>query len=187
MARHSFKIASSLALVTAAAGLVLASNTALAVEPVSLEAASPSSSQAEARPLPLHELRTADDRGRFYTINAEEAERAVRHNGFTPTNEAAGIHLYASRLDEMTALHRLRLVDRHLSYLVTTAGSSERQDPRFKDEGVIGYVYVSEQPGTMALHRYNRNGEWRLARAARVDLLIAGFRDDGVIGWVPRG
>lgn len=184
MARRPGTVVAAVLLTATTGGLVSMTAAAAHAAPIPAVAEAASAARSTA---PLHELRTADNAGVFYTINPAEAQRAQQHNGFRPTGEAEGISLYQAPSEGMIALHRLRLRSGHQSYLVARADSAERHDSRFVDEGVMGYAYDSEQPTTMALHRYSRDGEWRLARADRSDLLEADFTDDGVVGWVPQG
>jgi hypothetical protein len=48
---------------------------------------------------------------------------------------------------------------------------------------VVGRVLCEEAPGTVSLHRFSKENEWRVARAGRADLLAAGFKDDGQLGY----
>jgi len=208
MTRHRFKIGISLVLAAAATGLALPSSVGFAAEPASRTPAVTSacpwygffceelaSDQAAARSMPLHEFRTAENDGTFYTIDPNEAERVARPASaggydFRPTHEATGISLYPEQHEGMIALHRLRLIEEPGTYMVARADSSEMRDGRFMDDGhgdAMAFAYIEEQPGTMTLHRYSRDNDWRLARANSADLLDAGYDDDGVVGWVPAG
>jgi hypothetical protein len=39
----------------------------------------------------------------------------------------------------------------------------------------------------MPLVPYSKNSDWRVAREGRLDLTPAGFKADGVVGYVPKG
>jgi hypothetical protein len=154
-----------------------------------------SSHSAEEHARPLLELVTSDLR-RFYTLNQDEAEEAVREHGFKRTDESDGITMFNSELEGTAPVHRLRLRDGHHAYLLASNPDeiSRLRDPddsnrQFDDEGTVGYVYRRSQVGeTMALVRYsNDKGDWRVARANRADLLAAGFKADGPLGHVQTG
>lgn len=143
---------------------------------------------------PLIELRTADNSGTFYTISDGEAGIAVSRHGFRRTDEASGLRLHPEPGAGTVALHRLRQRVGHQTYLVSADPAeigrlSAPNDPnrRFDDEGILAHAYGNQRPGTMALHRFSRNGDWRLARAGRADLIAAGYHDDGPVGWIPEG
>lgn len=168
---------------------------AATAERPSLSMAATASDDDEEHLRPLLELITADRRGRFYTLNAEGAEKAEREHGFIPTNESEGISMFNREVPGTIAVHRLRLCEGHQAYLlVSNPGEIERltdpDNPKwcFEDEGVLGYVYKKPKEGeTMKLVRYTKNGDWRVARENRKDLIEAGFHVDGPLGHVPQG
>jgi hypothetical protein len=168
-----------------------ASPSAAAAESSVAPAAAAEATQENLRP--LIEMITADRRGRFFTLNGDEAARAERVNRFTRTDESAGISMFDRKLDGTVAVHRLRLRNGHQAYLLATNRDEIKRlsDPanpkrQFDDEGVLGYVYQRAQDdGTFTLFRYTENGDWRVARENRADLIAAGFRVDGPLGHVP--
>jgi hypothetical protein len=59
---------------------------------------------------------------------------------------------------------------------------------QFDDEGVVGYLYEQERPGTAKLVRYSKDGDSRVGRESgaplgRVDLTLQGFTEDGPMGY----
>jgi hypothetical protein len=151
---------------------------------------------AEEHERPLLELITSDLRGRLYTLNPAEAEKAVAEHGFKRTDESDGITMFNRKLEGTVPVHRLRLREGHHAYLlasnrneISRLSDPDDADRQFDDEGVVGYVYQRPRPGdTMTLVRYSNNkGDWRVARANRADLLAAGFKVDGPLGHVPVG
>jgi hypothetical protein len=140
----------------------------------------------------LQELRSRNG-FRLYTLSALEAEQAKTIHGFVPTDEAKGIGMYETRVEGSIPVHRLRLAGTNPAYILVS-NESELQKLRydtndawdFTYEGVVGYVKRDKAPDMIALHRYSKENEWRVARASRADLLNAGFRDDGLLGWAPR-
>jgi hypothetical protein len=54
---------------------------------------------AEEHARPLLELVTSDLRGRFYTLNQDEAEEAAREHGFKRTDESEGITMFNRELE----------------------------------------------------------------------------------------
>ena len=173
-----------------------------AAEPARREAAAaervrPAAAAADAaadHARPLLELVTVDKRGRFFTLDTDEARSAERDHGFTPTEESAGITMFETQVPGSVPVHRLRLRTGHQAYLLSSdpreiARLSNSQDAnrQFDDEGVTGFVHDTRGDGLMELVRYARNGDWRVARADRADLLAAGFTVDGPLGYVPRG
>jgi hypothetical protein len=187
MSRTRTTLVAGLLAVSAAAGLAMALPATASASPII--AVADNAQQASA---PLREFRTSDNRGTFYTLNADEAQRAQSDFGFRPTDEARGITLYTSGGAGRAEAHRLRLKNGPVSYLVSTGPAEIRTlstgpNAAFVDEGVLGYVGAGAGAGQMVLHRYSKNSEWRVARAARTDLLAAGFHDDGPLGAVPQG
>jgi hypothetical protein len=164
---------------------------AAAAEPTASPTTAASATQENARP--LIEMITADKRGRFYTLNSAEAATAERVNGFTRTDESRGISMFDRNIKGTVAVHRLRLRSGHQAYLLATSRDEIKKlsDPsdskrQFDDEGVLGYVYQKAQgDGTFKLVRYTKNGDWRASVENRADLIDAGFRVDGPLGYVP--
>jgi hypothetical protein len=186
MAGHRFKIVGSLMLVAAAAGAVVTSNVAMAAEPATATAVS--AQQAQENQKPLLELATADSRGSFYTLDPAEADRAQREHGFTPKYDSTGITMFDKELDGTIPVYRLRQKGGFESYLLSVSKDEiSKLGDRFENEGVVGYVYAAERDGTMELHRYSKNSDWRVAREGRLDLTLAGYGDDGTMGYVPQG
>lgn len=146
---------------------------------------------AEGNVCELQELRSRSGY-RLYTLSAVEAEQAKTIHGFIPTDEAKGIGMYETRVEGSIPVHRLRLAGDKPAYILVSSESElqklryDTSDPwDFKYEGVVGWVKRNKAPGTIALHRYSKQNEWRVARASRADLLNAGFKDDGLLGWAP--
>jgi hypothetical protein len=178
----------------AVVSLVVTAGPVLAAEPnpaPSVVAASPSAAPSAEHVRDLHELRTS--RGyHFYTLSDSEAERAERVHRFTPTAEAEGLGLYLKKVEGSVPVHRLRLLGERPSYIVVTNGDeleklrNDTDDPwEFHYEGVIGYLMPKQTPGTVAVNRFGKDHDWRLARASRADLPAAGYHDDGLLGFAP--
>lgn len=185
MAGHRFKIVGSLVLAAAAAGAVLTSNVALAAES---STAAVSAQQAQEHQKPLLEMATADSRGSFYTLDPAEADRAQREHGFTPKADSRGITMFDKELDGTIPVYRLRQKDGFQSYLLSiNKDEIERLKNSFENEGVVGFIFADQREDTMPLVRYSKNSDWRVSREGRLDLVIAGYGVDGVMGYVPRG
>jgi hypothetical protein len=92
------------------------------------------------------------------------------------------------KFDGSHPVHRLR--NKADGARLVTASERERADlvasGRFTYDGVIGYAYGSQQPGTAKLLRYSKAGEWRLALEPPhgQDLTRAGYKFDGSVGYV---
>jgi hypothetical protein len=186
MAGHRLKIVGSLVLVAAAAGAVLTSNVAMAAEPST--AAAVSVQQAQEHQRPLLEMATADQRGSFYTLNPDEAARAQREHGFTPKNDSTGITMFDKEVEGSIPVYRLRQKEGFQTYLLSVSKAEvDGLKDRFENEGVVGYVWTGPQDGSMKLVRYSKNSDWRVAREGRIDLTLAGYGVDGVMGYVPKG
>jgi hypothetical protein len=134
------------------------------------------------------EFRTADGKGHFYTASAGEADRAEKVNKFQRKADKVGSLPDAG--PNTMPIKRLRFVP-HQAYLVTgDQGEIQRLvgSKRFVEEGVLGHVFRSQQPGTVQLKRFSKNNDWRLAPAPRTaEFQRAGYRDDGPLGWVYPG
>ncbi len=186
MARHQLTIMKMFALAAVSATALATANTAVAsAEPVTTPCRSQQQSvQEQLTECPLLEFATPDGRGSFYTIYRDEADSAGEM-GFTekPDAAAAGIRLSPSQQPGMVPLYRLRFRGDHMAYLVTSSAAERASlsGRQFQYEGVMAYVYSPDQPqpaGTMKLCRYSKDGDWRLARESRGDLLLAGYRDE---------
>jgi hypothetical protein len=186
MAGHRLKIVGSLVLVAAAAGAALTPNIAMAAEPST--AAAVSVQQAQEHQKPLLEFATADSRGSFYTLNPNEAARAAREHGFTPKADSRGITMFEKEVDGSVPVYRLRQKDGFQTYLLSVSREEiDRLDDRFENEGVVGYIWAGPRDDAMKLVRYSKDSDWRVAREGRLDLALAGYAADGVMGYVPRG
>jgi hypothetical protein len=181
-------IAAAVVSLVATAGPVLAAETTPAAGGVlALSAAAPAAEHVR----PLHELRSPKN-FMFYTLSDDEAEQAEERYGFTPSTEAKGLGLYDERVDGTTPVYRLRTVKDPKSFILVTNQKELKKlledttDPwEFTLDGVIGHIATKPAPGTVAVHRYAKKNDWRLARAARTDLLVAGYNDDGLLGYAP--
>jgi len=181
---HRVKTVGGLVAVAVAAGTVFTGAIASA-EPVAAPALSAQASEHKAQ---LLEFATNDNRGSFYTLDQDEAERAQRDHGFKPKSDSAGITMFDEQVDGSIPVYRLRQKDAFQSYLLSVNQDEiDGLGDRFVNEGVIGYVLAEQQAGTQPLERYSNNSDWRVARKGRVDLLVAGFKDDGPLGYVPLG
>jgi hypothetical protein len=183
-------IAAAVVSLVATAGPVLAAEPAPASRSasVAVQTAAPSAEHVRQ----LHELRSAKSGYRFYTLSDIEAKQAELVHGFIPTDEAKGIGMFNKAVDGSQPVHRLRLAGELPRYILVSNEDElkklryDTSDPwEFKYEGVVGQVLRKEAPGTVPLHRYSKTNEWRVARAERADLLAAGFKDDGLIGYAP--
>jgi hypothetical protein len=179
-----------------ATGVVTGSGVAFAA-PSTPQSPAAAAEQRSEHAAELLELRTPDNAATFYTLSKDEAEKAQSAHGFkSPTGETAGITMFTRPVPGTIAVHRLKRenVDHH-SYILSSyedeieALTSERQRGlKFKDQGIVGYVYAEQREGTMPLYRYAKSPEWRVARNNRVDLLAAGFeKSKNPIGFVPKG
>jgi hypothetical protein len=195
MRNRSLRIAAPIVVGITAAALVATGGTGVAAEPradTAVQAATVSAENAQYL-RPLLELRTGGGT-RFYTLSAAEAARAVTAHKFTPTTETAGLFLYNQKVPGTVAVHRLRLAGPKPAYvLVTNEGeltdlrdnTDDAWDLRY--EGVVGWIHSNPTPGTVDLHRFSKDGDWRVARADRKDLPAHGYHDDGRLGFAPVG
>jgi hypothetical protein len=183
-------IAAAVVSLVATAGPVLAAETGppAGTASVAIPSAGPFAEHARQ----LHELRSPKRGLRLYTLSDIEAKQAEVLHGFISTDESKGIGMYNKAVDESLPVHRLRMVGELPRYILVSDEDEleklryDTTDPwEFTYEGVVGWVLREETPGTIPLHRYSRKNEWRAARAARADLLEAGFTDDGLLGFAP--
>ncbi|MEJ3657937.1 hypothetical protein WEH80_33725 [Actinomycetes bacterium KLBMP 9759] len=194
--RAAMKIAgASVVAAVVTAGMVVPAGMALAAPAAQPEVAAAADAVWE-HTAELQELRTSDNRGTFYTLNEEEADKAESVHGFRRTGEAAGIRMFTKEVPGSIPVHRLKRVNVPYHTYIVSSNEQEIEDLtsekqpglKFKDEGVLGYVLVEQKAGTMPLYRYAKETVWRVARDNRVDLLLAGYKKSkGVIGFVPRG
>jgi hypothetical protein len=192
MARRPFllavPIAAAVVSLVATAGPALAAETTPAARgDLALSAAPPAAEHVR----PLHEMRTPQN-SMFYTMSDNEAKQAEEIHGFTPSGEAKGLGLFNKRVEGTTAVYRLRTVKEPRSFILVTNEKELKkllEDTtdawEFTLDGVIGHIATKPSPGTVAVHRFSKKNDWRLARATRVDLLVAGYDDDGLLGYAP--
>jgi hypothetical protein len=170
--------------IAASAALVLTGSLVTAAEAATLHpAARPAPAAPAAQLAPLREFRTAGDVGWFYTLNPTEADDAVQRFKFTSSATIGS--LYAGPVPGGVAVHRLRAKAGGPSYLLSVS-PAEIDDPRFQDEGVLGYVDGGPQPGEVRLLRFSNNGKWRVLAdgPANVGNMTAeGYSFDGPLGW----
>lgn len=189
MAGHRLKVVGSLVVVAAAAGAVLTSNVAMAAEPATAAPASATASakQAAEHQKPLLEMATNDNRGSFYTLDPAEADRAQREHGFSPKYDSTGITMFDEEVDGSIPVYRLRQKDGFQTYLLSVSKDEIKSlGDRFENEGVV-YVWSGPRDDAMAIVRYSKDSDWRVARDGRLDLGLAGYKKDGVMGYVPEG
>jgi hypothetical protein len=177
----------------AVAAFVLTANTALAVEgaPATASVVSAVAADPEELERDLLELRTPQNK-MFYTLSSQEAERAVTEHGFRRSSEARGLGLYEKAVPGSVEVHRLRDARRPGSYILVT-NKKELKELRentndawdFRYEGVVGHILTQPAAGTVALNRFSKDGDWRAARSTRADLVAAGYRNDGLLGYAP--
>jgi hypothetical protein len=154
-----------------------------------LEAGAAAVVAAEGRvtdPVPLLELRTADG-GWFWTLSQAEAASAVTQYGMTLLSTRLG-YLRRQSFSGSQPVYRLRVTTRS-AYLLT-ASASERDSlvasGNFVYEGVAGYAWASQAPGTAVLWRMNNGSEWRVVPdAQRAAFAGLGYSTDGPLGYVP--
>lgn len=152
-------------------------------------------------PIPLLELSTAGDQGRFWTLSQAESQAAVGRYGMRLNAGARVGYLRRQSFPGSQPIFRLRK-EGQSAYLLT-ASTSERDQlttgptPQFRDEGVVGHAFATEQPGTEVLYRVRKEGQansWRPALASQLDAMRAlGWdRIDGPLGhayprWIRAG
>jgi hypothetical protein len=170
--------------VAASAAIVMTGSMVTAAEAATLHsAARPAPAAPPAQLAPLREFRTAGDAGWFYTLNATEADDAVRRFKFTSSATIGS--LYTAPVPGAVAVHRLRAKTGGPSYLLSVS-PAEIGDPRFQDEGVLGYVDGGQRPGEVRLLRFSNHGKWRVLAdgPANVNNMRAeGYTVDGPLGW----
>jgi hypothetical protein len=138
------------------------------------------------KPVPLLELGTPGG-AHFYTLNWQEAEAAVKNNGFTMEPNRTG-YLRPQPFAGSQPLYRLHPNGRP-AYLVTPSASEKNSllaTGNWTLDGIIGYAASSQQPGTVALLRYSSGTDWRLELAppSGPDLTQQGYHLDGTVGYV---
>ncbi|MGH8794146.1 MAG: glycoside hydrolase family 99-like domain-containing protein [Stackebrandtia sp.] len=150
-----------------------------------VEAADAAQRYAE-EPMPLLELTAAGGKGRLYTLDQEEARKAVADNGM---KLEAGRVAYMPReeFDGSKPMYRLKPSQDSKGWLFT--GSADERDQLLADgwvdEGVGGHLYAEAGDGMVALKRFSNGEDWRLAPETRADeFLDAGYKDDGTLGYV---
>lgn len=95
--------------------------------------------------------------------------------------------MFTEEAEGTIPVYRLRKQDGHQTYLLSVNKDEiSRMSGRFENEGVVGYVYADQEDDAMPLVRYSKNSDWRVGREGRVDLVVAGYGVDGVMGYVPR-
>ncbi|WP_433709437.1 hypothetical protein ACQP2U_23370 [Nocardia sp. CA-084685] len=167
-------VAAALAMIASSAGLLTATPAVVRADP-----ATPIADDLA----PLQEFRTSGDAGWFYTLKAAEAENAVNQNKFTKSADIG--YLHTTEGTGRTAVHRLRVKDNGPSYMLSVS-ANEIGDPRFVDEGIIGYVDGSKQTGETNLLRFSNHGKWRVLADGPdnvKNMQAAGYDVDGPIGW----
>ncbi|MEJ3657989.1 hypothetical protein WEH80_33995 [Actinomycetes bacterium KLBMP 9759] len=181
----------------AVTAVALAVTAAPALASPTAPAGSPVAAVADAAPhadkvRKLHELRSPKHGFRLYTLSDIEATQAQVVHGFIATTETKGIGMYSKEVEGSIAVHRLRMVGDLPRYILVSDEAelerlkNDRDDPwEFRYEGIVGWVLEQGAPGTTALHRYSKDGEWRVARPGRTDLLRAGYEDEGPLGYAP--
>jgi hypothetical protein len=189
MTTHRYRVVGPIALVVAAACAVVTPNVALAAQPSPAGAVS-AAPAAQEEPIPLKEAATADSSGSFYTLDNVEYKKATTPanqggSGFKAKQDSAtaGITMFKDQVPGSVPIYRLRLKNGHQSYLLSKDPAKEVHPERFDNEGPVGYLYEKQRPGTVALERYSKNEDWRVAREGRNDLTRAGYGQDGVLGY----
>ncbi|MBC3193664.1 hypothetical protein H7X46_21640 [Pseudonocardia sp. C8] len=132
---------------------------------------------------PLTEMRTAGDKGWFYTARADEAVTAEKAHGFTDATQVGRIDLAPT--EGSNPVHRLRLKEGGPSYMLSIS-PEEWKSPKFVDEGVAGYLDGHEDSGDVGLVRFSKDGKWRVLTdtPANVEnMKNAGYEVDGPLGW----
>lgn len=137
-------------------------------------------------PVPLLEL-TSSSGARLYTLSTNEANLAVSRNGYTLQRSRAG-YLRRQPFAGSQALYRLK--NAASGARLVTASPQERDSlvasGRFVYEGVLGYIARTRQPGTVALVRYSKSGDWRIVQESDGPALVRdGYRRDGTLGYAP--
>lgn len=137
-------------------------------------------------PVPLLELRTADDAGWMWTLSEREASTAVAEYGMTLRSSKLGF-LRRQSFPGSQPVFRLRHTERS-TYLVT-ASADERdtlvESGNFTAEGVLGHAAKAQRPGTAKLWRMSNGTEWRVVTdAQRADFENRGYQTDGSLGHV---
>jgi hypothetical protein len=194
-ASTAFRVGASIAVSAAVAVGLLVSTGVAAAAPSVAQAPATAAEQRWEDTAELKEFKTSDDKGTCYTLNEEEAAAAEDVHGNRPTGEAAGIRMFTKQVPGSVPLHRLKQVDvPYHTYIVSSyrpeidALTAPDAPRRFVDKGVIGYVLVQQEEGTMPLYRYAKGTVWRIARDDRRDLLDAGYKkSSGPLGFVPEG
>ena len=137
-------------------------------------------------PVPLFELRTADN-GWFWTLSNSEAAAADSQYGMTPVRSKLG-YLRRQPFTGSQPIFRMRVKARS-AYLLTPS-TSERDtlvaSGNYLYEGTIGHLFATQATGTAALWRMSNGIEWRVVPdAQRADFAARGYRTDGRLGYVP--
>jgi hypothetical protein len=136
-------------------------------------------------PVPLLELRTGGG-GWFWTLSEAEASSAVGSYGMTLQPTKLG-YLRRQAFTGSQPVFRLRSTTVQ-TYLLT-ASASERDSltgsGQFSYEGVVGYAFAAQQPGTAVLWRMSNGSGWRVVPdAQRATFTANGYRTDGPLGYV---
>lgn len=131
---------------------------------------------------PLQEFRTSRYAGWYYALNAAESAFAAEKFRFVKQGSVGAMRVKPG--PGTVAVHRLRVKVGDPSYLLSIS-PTEISDPRFADEGVIGYLDTTAKPGLVRLLRLSNNGQWRVALESRANAQrAAGYALDGTLGWM---
>jgi hypothetical protein len=136
-------------------------------------------------PVPLLELRTGGG-GWMWTLSEAEASSAVSSYGMTLVPTRLG-YLRPQAFDGSQPIYRLR--DTAAPTYLLTASASERDalsaSGQFVYEGITGYAFAAQRPGTATLWRMSNGAGWRVVPdAQRAAFTANGYRTDGPLGYV---
>lgn len=170
-------------LATAACALALAFTSSVGTA----HAAEPTPAAPGGDLVELFEFKTTNNAGYFYTTNRTEAAQATSVHKFAPHagNGVIG-KLHSRPVPGGWAVHRLRLRDGGPSYMLSIS-SEEFRNPKFQDEGIIGYTDAGQKSGQIMLMRFSNQDKWRAfpnLAASVQDLKSHGWSVDGPLGWI---
>jgi hypothetical protein len=134
----------------------------------------------QAQEVPVHRWYHSGSQWHLYTANPGE-----RPAGWQP--EAIVFRLYAPGTPGTVPLYRLQRSDGGHFYTSDVAELNAVRGRGWQVEGVLGHIAQQPRPGAVALHRFLKGNGRHFYPTDRAEGSSAGFRHEGVIGYVPDG
>lgn len=137
-------------------------------------------SLVQAQEIPVYRWYHPGNDWHLYTASSGE-----RPSGWSP--EAVVFRVYPAGTSGTTALYRLQRSDGGHFYTVEGPELNATRNQGWQVEGTLGYVATQPRVGALALHRFLKGNGRHFYTTNRAEGEAAGFRYEGVIGYVPDG